>query len=67
MMAVVHGYINTVSERNWGIEDAVLVLIGVAMVVLFAFMVQRYRSKDKEYTPIKESAGIARKAQLEYV
>jgi len=68
MMAVVHSYIDTVRERNWRIEDTVLVLIGVAMVVMFAFVVQRYRSsKAGKYIPIKDGAETAWKKLPQYV
>jgi len=55
-------------ERNWRIEDTVLVLIGVAMVVMFAFVVQRYRSsKAGKYIPIKDGAETTWKKLPEYV
>jgi len=60
-MVLLRGYADTAVHNNWMIEGSVLVLLGVAMVLLFAKLLQKYRSnKTGEYVSITDSAWNSR-------
>jgi len=57
MLVVVHDAVDTAIDNKWMTEAAVLILVGVAMVLLFAKLLQKHsESKLGEYVPIRDSA-----------
>jgi len=67
-MVLLRGYADTAAHSNWMIEGSVLVLLGVAMVLLFAKLIQKYRSnKIGEYAPITDNAWNSRMTTPECV
>jgi len=68
LMVLLRGYADTAVHNNWMVEGTVLVLVGVAMVLLFAKLLQKCRSsKTGEYVPIENTAGNTRATAAEYV
>merc|ERR1719474_1440331 len=68
LMVLLRGYADTAVHNNWMVEGTVLVLVGVAMVLLFAKLLQKCRSsKTGEYLPIENTAGNTRAKAAEYV
>merc|ERR1719474_846310 len=68
LMVLLRGYADTAVHNNWMVEGTVLVLVGVAMVLLFAKLLQKCRSsKTGEYVPIENTAGNTRAKAAGYV
>jgi len=67
-MVVLRGYVDTAMHNNWMVDATVLVLLGVAMVLLFAKLLQKCRTrKTRDYISIDDSAWNMRSTAAEYV